>query len=74
MQATIVLLIVIASAAISISILASYIATITSFFPVRSWFHTRESILSPSPLSAPGHSELVQGHQTYFGILVDLLS
>jgi len=51
MHSTIVLLIVV-TAAISISILASYIATITSFFPVRSWFHTRESILSFSPSSS----------------------
>jgi len=61
MQPTIVLLIVV-TAAISISILASYIATITSFFPVRRWFHTRESILSPSPsflfLGPNGGSEI----------------
>ncbi|MFZ0895007.1 MAG: hypothetical protein WAZ77_10935 [Candidatus Nitrosopolaris sp.] len=60
MQPTFVLLIVI-TAAISISILASYIATITSFFPVRSWFH-RESILSSSPsflfLGPNGGSEI----------------
>ena len=50
MKPTIALLIVI-TAAISISILASYIVTITSFFPVRSWLYTEKSILSPSPSS-----------------------
>src|SRR2546428_10452090 len=51
MQPTIVLLIVITYTAISISILASYIATITSFFPVRVWLHTEKNILSSSPSS-----------------------
>jgi hypothetical protein len=51
MQPIIVLLIVLTFAAISISILASYIATITSFFPVRVWLHTEKNILSsPSSL------------------------
>jgi hypothetical protein len=51
MQPTIAFLIVI-TAAISISILASYIATITSFFPVRSWLYTEKSILPSSPSSS----------------------
>jgi len=58
MQPTIVLLIVITSIAISISLLASYIATITSFFPVRSWLHPEKST-SPSLLLGPtGFSEI----------------
>jgi hypothetical protein len=51
MQANLVLLIVITSIAISISILVSYIVTIASFFPVRSWLYTEKSILSSSPSS-----------------------
>jgi hypothetical protein len=51
MQRTILLLIVVASAAISISVLVSYIATTTSFFPVRSWLYQEKSILSSSPSS-----------------------
>src|SRR5438445_12436383 len=51
MKPTIALLIVI-TASISISILASYITTITSFFPVRSWLYTEKSVLSPSPSSS----------------------
>jgi len=55
MQPTILLIIiVITSIAISVSILASYIATITSFFPLRSWLHTEKSILSTSPTSLLG--------------------
>jgi hypothetical protein len=52
MQPTILLIIiVITSIAISVSVLASYIATITSFFPSRSWLYTEKSILSTSPSS-----------------------
>jgi hypothetical protein len=51
MQPAILLLIVVAFAAISISVLVSYIATTTSFFPVRSWLYKEKSILSPSPSS-----------------------
>ena len=52
MQPTILLvIIVITSIAISVSILASYIATIMSFFPSRSWLYTEKSILSTSPSS-----------------------
>jgi hypothetical protein len=62
MQPTIVLVIVITFAAISISISASYIATITSYFPVRSWLQTEKSILSSSPssllLGPTGSSEI----------------
>ena len=47
-----VLLIVIASAAISISILVSYMATNTSFFPVRNLVQTEKNILSSSPTSS----------------------
>jgi hypothetical protein len=49
-----VLLIVIASAAISISILVSYMATNTSFFPVRNLLQTEKNILSStsSPISS----------------------
>jgi hypothetical protein len=64
MKPTIALLVVI-TAAISISILASYIATITSFFPVRSWLYTEKSILSPSPSSSlflgPSGGSEIQG-------------
>src|SRR5919202_364253 len=64
MQPTILLvIIVITSVAISVSILASYIATIMSFFPSRSWLYTEKSVLStlPSSLllgSATGDSEI----------------
>src|SRR5919198_417892 len=52
MQPTILLvIIVITSIAMSVSILASYIATIMSFFPSRSWLYTEKSILSTSPSS-----------------------
>jgi hypothetical protein len=51
MQANLVLLIVITSIATSISILVSYIVTIASFFPVRTWLYTEKSILSSSPSS-----------------------
>ena len=51
MQPTILLAVVVTSAAISISILASYIATSTSFFPVRSWLYAEKTILSTSPSS-----------------------
>jgi hypothetical protein len=48
-----VLLIVIASSAISISILVSYMATTTPFFPVRSLVQTEKNILSSySPTSS----------------------
>jgi hypothetical protein len=47
-----VLLIVIASLAISISILVSYMATNTSFFPVRSLVQAEKNILSSSPSSS----------------------
>jgi hypothetical protein len=47
-----VLLIVIASLAISISILVSYMATNTSFFPVRSLMQTEKNILSSSSTSS----------------------
>lgn len=53
MQPLIVLLVVVAIAAISISILASYVATITSFFPVRNWLLTEKSTLSSSSSSSP---------------------
>ena len=36
---------------VTLNILASYIATITSFFPSRSWLYTEKSILSTSPSS-----------------------
>lgn len=52
MQPIIILLVVVAVAAISISILASYMATITSFFPVRSWLLTEKSTLSSSSPSS----------------------
>jgi hypothetical protein len=52
MQTLIVLLVVVAVAAISISILASYVATITSFFPVRNWLLTEKSTLSSSSPSS----------------------
>ena len=52
MQPSILLvIIVITSIAISVSILTSYIATITSFFLSRSWLYTEKSILSNSPSS-----------------------
>lgn len=51
MQLLIVLLVVVAVAAISISILASYMATITSFFPVRNWLLMEKNTLSSSPSS-----------------------
>ncbi|MFL6381831.1 MAG: hypothetical protein ACJ72S_11140 [Nitrososphaeraceae archaeon] len=52
MQPSILLvIIVITSIAISVSILTSYIATITSFFLSRSWLYTEKSILSTSPSS-----------------------
>ena len=55
-------IIVITSIAISVSTLASYIATITSFFPSRSWLYTEKSISSTSPssllLGATGGSEI----------------
>src|SRR5712691_2189962 len=58
MQPTIVLFIV-TTAAISISVLASYIATITSFFPVRSWLHPEKSTSSSSLFLGPtGGSEI----------------
>src|SRR5919202_2595837 len=57
------IIIVIISIAISVSILVSYIATIISFFPSRSWLYTEKSILSTSPSSlllgsATGGSEI----------------
>jgi hypothetical protein len=63
MQPTILLvIIVLTSIAISVSILASYIATIMSFFPLRSWLYTEKSILSTSPsyllLGPTGGSEI----------------
>src|SRR5919205_64933 len=63
MQFTLLLvIIVITSIAISVSTLASYIATITSFFPSRSWLYTEKSISSTSPssllLGATGGSEI----------------
>src|ERR687885_829090 len=63
MQFTLLLIIiVIISIAISVSILVSYIATITSFFPSRSWLYTEKSISSTSPssllLGATGGSEI----------------
>ncbi len=52
MQSTnLLVIIVITSLAISGSILASYIATIMSLFPSRSWLYTDKSILSTSPSS-----------------------
>ena len=52
MQSTnLLVIIVITSLAISGSILASYIATIMSFFPSRSWLYPEKSILSTSPSS-----------------------
>jgi hypothetical protein len=52
MQSTNLLVIIaITSLAISGSILASYIATIMSLFPSRSWLYTEKSILSTSPSS-----------------------
>jgi hypothetical protein len=52
MQPTIILVIIVITAiAISGSVLASYIATITSFFPLRSWLYTEKSILSTLPSS-----------------------
>jgi hypothetical protein len=63
MQFTLLVIIVITSIAISVSILVSYIATIMSFFPLRSWLYTEKSILSTSPSSlllgsATGGSEI----------------
>ena len=63
MQLTILLIIiVIISIAISVSILVSYIATIMSFFPLRSWLYIEKSILSTSPssllLGPTGSSEI----------------
>jgi hypothetical protein len=62
MQPTILLvIIVITSIAIAVSILASYIATIMSLFPSRSWLYTEKSVLStlPSSLLGPtGDSEI----------------
>src|SRR5918911_5598397 len=63
MRPTIRVIIVITSIAISVSILVSYIATIMSFFPSRSWLYTEKSILSTSPSSlllgsASGGSEI----------------
>lgn len=52
MQTLIVLLVIVAVAAISISILASYVATITSFFPVRNWLLMEKSTLSSSSPSS----------------------
>jgi hypothetical protein len=37
------------SAAISVSILVSYTATITLFLPIKSWLQTEKTILSSSP-------------------------
>jgi hypothetical protein len=52
MQSTnLLVIIVITSLAISGSILASYIATIMSLFPSRSWLYTKKSILFTSPSS-----------------------
>jgi hypothetical protein len=52
MQATpLLVIIVITTIAISVSVLASYIATIMSFFPSRSWLYPEKSILSTSPSS-----------------------
>jgi hypothetical protein len=52
MQSTnLLVIIVITSLAISGSILASYIATIMSLFPSRSWLYTEKSILSTLPSS-----------------------
>jgi hypothetical protein len=52
MQSTNLLVIIaITSLAISGSILASYIATIMSLFPSRSWLYIEKSILSTSPSS-----------------------
>jgi hypothetical protein len=44
-----IIVIIIMSAAISVSTLVSYTATITSFFPIRSWIQ-KETILSSSSL------------------------
>jgi hypothetical protein len=44
-------IIVITAIAISVSVLASYTATIMSFFPSRSWLYTENRILSTSPSS-----------------------
>jgi hypothetical protein len=52
MQANFVLIIMVTSVAISISILASYIATVTSFFPVRSLVQTEKNTLPSSSLSS----------------------
>jgi hypothetical protein len=51
MQFALLVIIVITAIAISISVLASYIATIMSFFPSRSWLYPEKNILSPSPSS-----------------------
>lgn len=52
MQATpLLVIIVITTIAISVSVLASYIATIMSFFPSRSWLYPEKSILSTLPYS-----------------------
>jgi hypothetical protein len=52
MQPTILLVIILTSIAISVAIIASYIATIMSLFPSRSWLYTEKSILSTSPSSS----------------------
>jgi hypothetical protein len=52
MQTLIVLLVVVAVGAISISVLASYVATITSFFPVRNWLLMEKRTLSSSSSSS----------------------
>jgi hypothetical protein len=46
-----VILLVVAVGAISISILASYVATITSFFPIRNWLLMEKSTSSSLPSS-----------------------
>jgi hypothetical protein len=55
-------ILVVTSAAISVSILASYLATSTSFFPVRSWLYAEKAISSTSPsfllLDHTGSSEI----------------
>lgn len=65
MQPTILLVIIVITAiAISVSILASYIATITTFFPSRTWLYTEKSILSTSPSSlllGPTDSSEIKG-------------
>lgn len=48
MQLTLVFIIVIMSAAISVSILVSYTATISSFFPISSWLQKEKTILTSS--------------------------